>query len=103
MDPELVKQSIKAIGKIIFKLEKDAKLAVEIIEEIINGNSQTAIMETVVVAKDILRKFPGKYTALVKTLCQKIDCFYEPESKAAIIWILGEYAEKITDSEIIIG
>ena len=53
-------------------------------------------------AKDILRKFPNKYTSLVKNLCKKLQYFYEPESKAAIIWILGEYAEKITDSETII-
>ena len=28
--------------------------------------------------------------------------FYEPESKSAIIWIIGEYAEKINDAEKLI-
>jgi vesicle coat complex subunit len=35
-------------------------------------------------------------------LCNKLDEFYEPESKAAIIWIIGEYAEKIDDAEKLI-
>lgn len=28
--------------------------------------------------------------------------FYEPEAKSAIIWIIGEYAEKINDAEKLI-
>jgi vesicle coat complex subunit len=54
------------------------------------------------VAKDIFRKFPNKYEALIKDLCAKLEEFYEPESKAAIIWIIGEYAEKIEDAEKLI-
>lgn len=50
-------------------------------------------------AKDILRKFPNKYDALIKDLSNKMEEFHEPESKASIIWILGEYAEKITEAE----
>ena len=53
-------------------------------------------------AKDIFRKFPNKYEALIKDLCAKLEEFYEPESKAAIIWIVGEYAEKIDDAEKLI-
>jgi hypothetical protein len=29
--------------------------------------------------------------------------YYEPDSKAAIIWIVGEYAEKINDAEKLIN
>lgn len=55
-----------------------------------------------IVARDIFRKFPNKYEALIKDLCAKLQEYYEPEAKAAIIWVIGEYAEKITDSEKII-
>jgi len=56
-----------------------------------------------VVAKDIFRKFPNKYDSLIKDLCSKLDEFQEPESKAAIIWIIGEYAEKIPGAEKLIN
>jgi vesicle coat complex subunit len=36
---------------------------------------------------------------LIKDLCSKLPEYYEPDSKAAIIWIIGEYAEKINDAE----
>jgi len=55
-----------------------------------------------VVAQTIFRKFPNKFEALIKDLTAKIDEYYEVEAKAAIIWIVGEYAEKITNSVEII-
>lgn len=60
------------------------------------------LQEAVVVARDIFRKFPNKYEALIKDLVGKLLEYYEPDSKAAIIWIVGEYAEKITDAEKLI-
>lgn len=35
-------------------------------------------------------------------MCQKLDDYNEPESKASIIWIIGEYAEKINEAELLI-
>ena len=55
-----------------------------------------------VVAKNIFRKFPNRFEALIKDLCSKLLSFSEPDSKAAIIWIIGEYAEKINDAENLI-
>ena len=33
---------------------------------------------------------------------RRLQEFQEPDSKAAIIWIIGEYAEKINDAEVLI-
>ncbi len=55
-----------------------------------------------IVARDIFRKFPNKYEALIKDLCAKLPEFYEPDARASIVWIIGEYAEKILDSEKLI-
>ena len=53
-------------------------------------------------AKDILRKFPEKYDALIKDVVKKVDEYYEVDAKSAIIWIVGEYAERIATSVQII-
>jgi len=50
------------------------------------------------VARDILRKFPGKYEAMIDDLVTKVDEYYEVEAKASIAWIVGEFAEKIKTS-----
>jgi vesicle coat complex subunit len=61
-----------------------------------------ALQEAVVVARDIFRKFPNKFEGLIKDLCKKVDEYFEAEAKSAIIWIVGEYAEKIPDAVKII-
>lgn len=53
----------------------------------------------VVIAKDIFRRFPTKHEKLIACLCEKISEYTETDSKAAIAWIIGEYADKIKDSE----
>ena len=55
-----------------------------------------------VVAKDILRKFPNKYQRLIQELVKKVDEYYETEARASLIWIVGEYAEIIDKSEKIV-
>lgn len=103
IDAELVSCAVKAIGHIILKTEKGARRAVEIIKEIAVQGTDLALQEAVIVAKDIFRKFPNKYDSLTKDLCARLEEYTEPESKSAIIWVLGEYAERIDQSEIVIG
>jgi AP-1 complex subunit beta-1 len=102
LELELIRQSIRAIGTIILRVDKASKRAVEILHEIVTQGQPICLQEAVVVAKDIFRKFPNKYESLIKDLCSKLLEYYEPEAKASIIWIVGEYAEKIEESEKII-
>mmetsp|Transcript_37108 Transcript_37108/g.27020 ORF Transcript_37108/g.27020 Transcript_37108/m.27020 type:complete len:183 (-) Transcript_37108:1630-2178(-) len=99
IDLDLVIAAVKGIGDVILKVEKAVKRAVEIISEIVENGQEFALQEAVIVARNIFRKAPKKYTKLVGDLCEKMQSYTEPESKAAIIWIIGEYADKITNSE----
>ena len=47
-----------------------------------------------VVIKDIFRKYPNKYESIIATLCENLDALDEPEARASMIWIIGEYAER---------
>lgn len=102
IDAELVSCAVKAIGHIILKVEKGSRRAVEIIKEIAANGTATALQDAVVVAKDIFRKFPSKYDGLTKDLCKRLEEYTEPEAKAAFIWVVGEYAEIIEESEKVI-
>ena len=102
VDMELVGASVKAIGQIVLKVESSVRQAAVVVHDIVKNGQQLALQEAVVVAKDIFRKFPNKYEGLVKDLVKKIDEYYETDAKSAIIWIVGEYAEKIENSVEII-
>lgn len=50
-------------------------------------------------SQDIFRKYPHSYEAVIPTLCANLDELDEPEAKASLIWIIGEYAEKIENAD----
>jgi len=99
---ELIRKSIRAVGTIILRVDKAAKRAVEILQEIVGIGQPLCLQEAVVVARDIFRKFPNKYESLIKELCAKLPEYYEPEARASVVWIIGEYAERIPESEKLI-
>merc|ERR1712160_132080 len=53
------------------------------------------VQEATVVIKDIFRKYPSRYEQVLSALCDSLEVLDEPEAKASMIWILGEYAERI--------
>lgn len=53
--------------------------------------------------QDIFRKYPQRYEGIIPTLCSNLEDLDEPEAKASLIWILGEYAEKIDNADELLG
>ena len=38
-------------------------------------------------------------SGIIATLCENLDSLDEPEARAAMIWVLGEYAERIDNAD----
>jgi vesicle coat complex subunit len=53
--------------------------------------------------QDIFRKYPSTYEGVIPTLCANLDELDEPEAKASLIWIIGEYANKIDNADELLG
>lgn len=47
----------------------------------------------------ICRKYPNKYESIISTLCENLDTLDEPEARASMVWIIGEYAERIDNAD----
>ena len=104
IDLDFVRKSVWAIGMVAMKVERCAKRAVEILQELVKQEgADTALQEAIVVASDIFRKYPGKYNILIKDLCSQIKRIDDPEAKASMIWVLGEYADIIDEVEKMIA
>ena len=50
------------------------------------------------VIRNIFRKYPNRYESIISNLCENLDSLDEPEAKAAMIWIIGQYADRIENS-----
>lgn len=48
--------------------------------------------------KDIFRKYPNKYESIIKDLCENLRALDSSDAKASMIWIIGEYGDRIDNS-----
>ncbi|RSL79193.1 hypothetical protein CEP51_007556 [Fusarium floridanum] len=101
VDMDFVRRAVKAIGQVAIKIESASEKCVAALEELISTKVNYVVQEVIVVIKDILRKYPG-YEGVIPTLCQHIDELDEPNARGSLIWIVGEYAEKINNADEIL-
>lgn len=103
VDMDFVRRAVKAIGQVAIKIESASEKCVNTLLDLINTKVNYVVQEAIVVIKDIFRKYPG-YEGIIPTLCQCIDDLDEPNARGSLIWIVGEYAEKISNAgEILSG
>lgn len=97
VDMDIVKRAVKAIGQVAIKIESATERCVNTLLDLINTKVNYVVQEAIVVIKDIFRKYPG-YEGIIPTLCKCIDELDEPNARGSLIWIVGEYAEKISNA-----
>ncbi len=103
VDMDFVRRAVKAIGQVAIKIEDASERCVNTLLDLIATKVNYVVQEVIVVIKDIFRRYPG-YEGIIPTLCQCIDDLDEPNARGSLIWIVGEYAEKISNAgEILEG
>ncbi|CAG8632980.1 3900_t:CDS:2, partial [Dentiscutata heterogama] len=102
VDVDFVRKSVRAIGQCAIKISESSERCVNVLLDLINTKVNYVVQEAIVVIKDIFRKYPHKYEGIIPTLCQNLDALDEPEAKASLIWIIGEYAERIENADELI-
>lgn len=102
VDMDFTRRAIKAIGQVAIKIESAAEKCVNSLLDLIATKVNYVVQEVIVVIKDILRKYPG-YEGVIPTLCNHIDELDEPNARGSLIWIVGEYAEKINNADEILS
>ncbi|KAG0147436.1 hypothetical protein CROQUDRAFT_61765 [Cronartium quercuum f. sp. fusiforme G11] len=103
VDVEFVRKAVRAIGQCAIKIDEAAERCVNVLLDLISTRVTYVVQEAIIVIKDIFRKYPSRYEGIIPTLCSNLDDLDEPESKASLIWILGDYAEKIDNADEILA
>lgn len=98
VDIDCVRKSVRAVGQCAIKLDRAAERCVDCLLDLIKTKVNYVVQEAIVVIRDIFRKYPGRYEIIISDLCENLDSLDEPDAKAAMIWIIGEYAERIDNS-----
>ncbi|KIK95885.1 hypothetical protein PAXRUDRAFT_826547 [Paxillus rubicundulus Ve08.2h10] len=99
VDIDFVRKAVRSIGRLAIKVEAAADNCIQSLLNLIETKVTYVVQEAVIVTKDIFRRYPGKYEGIIPTLCENLDALEEPEAKAAMVWILGQFSDKIVNAD----
>ncbi|KAI1951957.1 hypothetical protein LOZ57_001371 [Ophidiomyces ophidiicola] len=100
IDVHFVRKAVRAIGKLAIKIESASSQCIETLLDLVSAKVPYIVQEATVVIRNIFRKYPNQYEGIIGAVMKHIDELDEPEAKAAIIWIIGQYADRIENSDV---
>ncbi|KAJ2465390.1 AP-1 complex subunit beta-1, partial [Coemansia sp. RSA 2320] len=103
IDIDFVRKAVRSIGRIAIKIELAADRCVRALLDLIQTKVNYVVQEAIVVIRDIFRKYPNRYESIIGTLCENLGSLDESEARAAMIWIIGQYADRIDNSDEVLG
>jgi len=99
VDIDFVRKAVRSIGRLAIKVEAAADQCIQTLLNLLEMGVTYVVQEVVIVIKDIFRRYPGQYEGIIPKLCEHMDALDESESKAAIVWILGQFANRIDNAD----
>ncbi|KAK1372487.1 hypothetical protein POM88_028680 [Heracleum sosnowskyi] len=102
VDIPMARESIRAVGKIALQ-QYDVNAIVDRLLQFLEMEKDHVTAETLVLVKDLLRKYPQwshNCIAVVGNISSKN--IQEPKARAALIWMLGEYAHDMQDAPYVL-
>ena len=99
MDIDFVRKAVRSIGRLAIKVQEAADSCIQALLDLMDTKVSYVVQEAVIVIKDVFRRYPGKYEGIIPKLCEHLDQLDEPESKAAVIWIIGQFANRIDNAD----
>lgn len=99
IDVQFVRKAVRAIGKLAIKIEPAARQCIDTLLGLVNAQIPYIVQEATVVIRNIFRKYPNQYESIISTVIRQVDELDEPEAKSAIIWIIGQYADRIENAD----
>jgi vesicle coat complex subunit len=99
VDVDFVRKAVRSIGRLAIKISGASDRCIQTLLTLMQTKISYVVQEAIVVIKDIFRRYPNQYESIIATLCENLDVLDEPEAKSAMIWIVGQYADRIENSD----
>ena len=99
VDVDFVRKAVRSIGRCAVKIESSADKCVETLVDLIETKVDYVVQEAIVVIKDIFRKYPNRFESIIRILCENLSSLDEEEAKSSMIWIIGQYSDRINNAD----
>jgi len=101
--PEFSRESIRAIGKLAMRVPTASELALELLLSFLEMEQLQHVLATTLIAlKDMLRRYPQIAQDVIPRLAHTLDVVEESNAVMAIITMIGEYGDIISDGPYIL-
>ncbi|KAJ1723331.1 beta-adaptin [Coemansia erecta] len=97
VDVDFVSRAVQAISRLAIRYESAAEKAVKVLQELLQTKINHIIQNAMVAFQEVLRRYPNRFDSVVEGLCEYIDEVDEPDARAALFWIVGEYSEHVAN------
>ena len=94
-DKVCVAATIQAIGRCAATIEEVTDTCLNGLVHLLSNRDEAVVAESVVVIKRLLQTQAGDHTEIIEHMAKLVDTITEPAAKAAILWVLGEYSERV--------
>ena len=94
-DKVCVAATIQSIGRCAANIEEVTDTCLNGLVHLLSNRDEAVVAESVVVIKRLLQTQAGDHTDIIEHMAKLVDTITEPAAKSAILWVLGEYNEKV--------
>lgn len=99
VDVQFVRRAVRLIGQCAIKLEKAAQRCVETLVEMVKLQVPYVIQEAIIALRDIFRRYPNTFEGAMQIVNENLKVLNDSDAKSALIWIIGEYSDRIDGAE----
>ena len=97
------KYSIKKIGELGLRVDSSLKSIVGVLKSLLSRSADFIVGESLCVIRDLSRKYPAVIDEFVNSIDSSILTINnDPKGLSALLWIIGEFGEKINNAPYIL-
>jgi AP-3 complex subunit beta len=94
-DKDFVSNVIQSIGRCASNIPSIAERCMGGLMQLVASPSHVVVAEAVVVICQLLQRNPDLQGSSIKSMARLLDKVQEPSARSAIVWIIGEYRDRI--------
>ena len=94
-DTVFVTEAIQAVGRCAMRVHEVTESCLDGLMSLLTSRSEAVVAESVVAIKKLLQLNPSEIDSVVLRLSRLLDSITVPGARASIVWVVGEYSEKM--------
>lgn len=95
VDTTFAQKAVDCIASIALRLPAFSGECVSLMSDLLKRQAVHLTEQVAIALKDVLRAYPNQYDQIIAQLCEAAEEIDDPEAKGALVWIIGEHADRI--------